>query len=401
MSDAQSFEQLTNVAGQSAVMPRAPLLTDYVDPFKFDSPSQFRDVMLESLAHRSSDVFVTPGKPIVASIGGKLMTLTKVLDDAEVKNILKWACNRDTAITDIVSGIPINTGYELFDLTRRDSRGARIRYRYRVNASPIQFRGGTSAQIVLRSIPNEPPTFDVLGLTEELVRKATPKDGLVLIAGPTGSGKTTTFSAIIRFIMENNTPIKGNLVTHEEPIEYGYDTLVSSHSIIAQSQVPTHFADFYAANKEAMRRKPGLILIGEMRDEQTIRAAVEASLTGHPVFGTVHATDVPAVMRRLISRFPKEERATAIFDVIETLRFVMAQRLIPAKHGGLIAAREYLTFTEHIREQLIDLDDMGRVTSEVKTLVNSEGHSFQKEAAQLLTQDLITPEVAIGLAKSS
>ncbi|MGK9007559.1 ATPase, T2SS/T4P/T4SS family, partial [Citrobacter europaeus] len=95
-----------------------------------------------------------------------------------------------------------------------------------------------------------------------------------------------------------------------------FQSIGSRHSIIVQSQIPTHFADFYEANREAMRRKPGLIMIGEMRDEETIRAAIEASLTGHPAFGTVHATNVAAVARRLISRFDVADRATAIYDIV-------------------------------------------------------------------------------------
>jgi defect-in-organelle-trafficking protein DotB len=286
----------------------------------------------------------------------------------------------------------------LFDPIKKDERGSKIRYGFRVNASPIQYYGATSAQIVMRAIPNDPPRYDDLGLSEDIVKMMTPRDGIVYIAGATGSGKTTTFSSIIRYILENETPIRGNLISIEEPIEFTFEKVKSKHSIIVQSQVPIHFASFYDANREAMRRKPGMIMIGEMRDEQTIRASVEASLTGHPVFGTVHAINVAAVMRRLISRFPEDERGTAIFDIVETARFIMAQRLVKGVNGKLLAAREYLAFDEEARDSLIELDQMGKVTSKIKEIVHEKGHSFVAEAKKLQDAGLIDDRVAKDIA---
>ena len=129
-------------------------------------------------------------------------------------------------------------------------------------------------------------------------------------------------------------------------------------------------------------------------------SAVEASLTGHPVYATVHAINVAAVVRRLISRFPEGERATAIFDIVETSRFIMAQRLVRTRAGGRVAAREYLVFDEYVREQLLDLDQMGKVTQRVKQLVEERGHSFRKEAARLLDAGVIDEKVARELSYS-
>jgi defect in organelle trafficking protein DotB len=377
------------------LLPRAERLTDFVPPQRFIVPEHLKGVMLEAQAHNASDVYIQPGLPICARINGDLMALTpSTLDESEVMYMIKWTSNRDTAETDILSGVPVNARYELFSPTERDARGAKLRYGYRVNISPILNPGGTSGQIVLRSIPNEPIPFYKIGLPETLVRDCIPESGLVYIAGATGSGKTTTFAAIIRYILENDTPIKGNLLTHEEPIEFTYDQINSQHSIIVQSEVPQHFKDFYAANREAMRRKPGLVLVGEMRDEETIRAGVELSLTGHPVFATVHATDVPSVMRRLISRFPSNERATAIYDIVDTARMIMAQRLVKGIDGKLIAVREYLKFTDEIRDELAELDQMGKITSVIARIVEEKGHSFRKEASTLLAEGRITKAVA-------
>lgn len=378
-----------------ALLPRPENLTGFKQPHRFKSHDQFKAVMLESLAHDSSDVYIQPGRPICARINGDLMALTTgSLDETEVDAMIRWTAGRDTALTDIYSQRPVNGRYELFDPEKRDQRGAKVRYGYRVNIAPILNHGGTSGQIVLRSIPADPPHFTKVGLNESVVKSCIPRDGIVYIAGATGSGKTTTFASIIRYILENETPIRGNLLTHEEPIEFTYDNIQSRHSIIVQSEIPQHFADFYAANREAMRRKPGLILIGEMRDEATIRAGVEASLTGHPVFATVHATDVPSVMRRLISRFPANDRATAIFDIVDTGRMMLAQRLVKDVNGKMMAVREYLEFTRDIRDELSSLDQMGRVTLETARILEERGHSFRKEAHTLLSAGRITQATA-------
>lgn len=384
-----------------AKLPKVEVKTGYKDPFRFNHADQFKALMLESLAHNASDIFIQPELPICAQINGRMMALThRPVDDGEVKTILKWAADRDTALTDILEGKAVNARYELFDPEKRAVSGAKLRYGYRVNAVPVLCAGASSAQIVIRSIPTEPPTAQQIGLSDEILVGATPKTGIVYVAGATGSGKTTSFAAIIRHVLEGDTPIKGNIVTYEEPIEFRFNMIQSSHSVIVQTQVPNMIPDFYNGIREAMRRKPELIMIGELRDEETIRSAVEASLTGHAVFATVHAINVAAVMRRLISRFPEGERATAIFDIVETSRFIMAQRLVRTRKGGRVAAREYLVFDEDVRETLISLDQMGKVTQEVKRLVEERGHSFKKEAARLLEAGEIDEQVARELSHS-
>ena len=277
MGNMHEFPACIDAGG---LLPRAPSKTGFTPPQRFVLIEQFKGIMLEALAHNASDVYIQPGLPICARINGDLMALTpSTLDESEVKYMIKWTSGRDTAETDILSGVPVNARYELFSPDKLDARGAKVRHGYRVNISSILYFGSTSGQIVLRSIPNEPIPYDKLGLSEQLVLDCIPRDGIVYVAGATGSGKTTTFAAIIRYILEHDTPIKGNLLTHEEPIEFTYDTINSRHSILVQSEIPHHFKDFYAANREAMRRKPGLILIGEMRDEATIPAKAEIDKT--------------------------------------------------------------------------------------------------------------------------
>jgi len=383
-----------------AKLERIKILSDFSEPFRFQKEDHLKGMMLETLMHGVSDIFVQPGLPVCVKKFGRLFAVTRrSLDSNEVLEILKWVCNRDTAATDIISARPINDRYELFDPDRKDARGARVRYAYRVNASPIAHLGGTSCQIVIRAIPDDPPLYTDIGMTQEVVRMAIPRDGIVYVSGSTGEGKSTTMAAILRFILENDTAAAGNIITHEQPIEFTFTNILSRHSIVVQSAIPDHFKDFYAANGEAMRRTPGLVNIGELRDEQTIRAAIELANTGHPVYGTVHSNDVPAIMRRMISRFPENERASAIFDLVDTARFMMAQRLLPSLQGGRVAARSYLQFTADMRDKLMDLTDMGRVTQAVSMLLQEHGHTFDVEADRLLEAGLIDRKTADTLRR--
>lgn len=382
-----------------ACLPQATLKSNLSTPFRFQREDEFKAVMMEALLQEASDLFIQPGLPIVARINGQLQALTsRALDLGEVKDILVWAIGRPTAVTDIISGNPCNGRYEVFDPQALTRIGDRVRHGYRVNGVPVMAIGGVGCQVVIRRIPNEPPTIAHVKLDPEIVKGMTPRDGIVIIAGATGQGKTTTFAALLRHILEGDTPIKGNLITGEEPIEFRFDGIASAHSICVQSQVPDMAKSFSAFIREAMRRAPKLIMIGEMRDQETVMAAIEASLTGHPVFATAHATDVPSIARRLITRFPESERSTAIFDIIDTARVFMAQRLVRGLDGKLHPAREYLMFNDEIRDELTSLTQMGQVTQRLKRFVSTHGHSFAAEAERMLSAGIIDQRVAGELA---
>ncbi len=386
--------------GQACALPVLNWLTDYKDPFRFKDPKELSALMLEIRAHRCSDIFVQPMMPIVVRVSGRMRCIShRVIDAGEVKQFVNWLIGRDTAFTDIIGRKAVNGRYELFDPTKREATGARVRYGYRVNATPILGEGDTSAQIVVREIPGDPPTVQEVGLTQEILDGCTPENGIVYLAGSTGSGKTTTIAGLLRYILENETPIQGNLVTGEEPIEFRFNNIRSKHSIIVQTQIPSMLESFHDFNRECMRRAPKLVLYGELRDQETISAAIEMSLTGHPVFGTVHANDTASIMRRLISRFPESQRSTAIFDIVDTARFMLAQRLVRGVDGKLLAAREYLRFDEDVRDELSTLSDMGKVGQVVKRLVDTRGHSFKAEARSLFDAGRIDEHVARQIAK--
>jgi defect-in-organelle-trafficking protein DotB len=397
MSDA---DVISRAIERGALLERITPLTSFVEPHRFEVDKDLKSMLLEAQAQRASDIFIQPDMPVVCMIEGLMKALTRrVVDDGEVESLLTWLANdRDTARTDILAGHSVNGRYELFDPVKKDLRGAKVRYPMRVNATPIQFHGSTSCQIVMRTIPQDPPTPDQVGITPELLSLMTPRDGIVYLVGVTGSGKTTSLASTIRYTLENDTQIKGNFITGEEPIEFDFSNIQSKHSIITQSQIGIHFNNFADFIREAMRKKPALILVGELRDRDSITAAIEASNTGHPVLGTAHATNVALTARRLISRFPSEERDTAIYDIIESTRIIVAQRLVPGIDGRRVAAREYLAFTDEVKDQLLDLSTMGLVSHKLRQLTHSHGHSFATEGQRLLAEGKITADVARELA---
>ncbi len=342
-----------------------------------------------------SDIFIQPDRPICVSLEGILYAVTpRLLDTVEVWNLLTVITERITAKTDIMGGKAVNASYVLQDISQKNNIGLPLRYYYRVNATGISVSGGGDAvQIVMRAIPVDPPTYDKLGISSDILYGAVPKQGIVYIAGATGSGKTTTFAAIVRYILENDTPIKGNIVTYEEPIEFRYNNIISKHSIINQSEIPRNIPNFYDGIREAMRRKPELILIGELRDQETIMSAIEASVTGHAVFATVHASNAASVLNRLVYRLPESERSNAIYKLVDSVRFIMAQKLVMGVTGKRVAVREYLIFSREIIEYLITLPTEIQITQKIREYVNDCGNSFAADAKRLYEEGKIEAKV--------
>ena len=385
--------------------PMAQKLSAFEEPRRFNDEDDFKSLLFEAIKHKCSDVFLQPNTPALTLIDGEIRAITyRLLDAGEVLQMVEWASGRATAKTDLVQGIPVDSRYEVFSREdERNNRNELMRYGFRVNAVGINDVGTTSAQIVMRTIPNDPPTVDQIGLDGRFVlENCTPENGIVLVAGKTGSGKSTTFAAVMRYILENDTPIKGNIITSEQPIEYTYSGITSTHSVITQSEVPKHIKQFDLANEAAMRRHPALAMIGELRDSQTIQSAVELSLTGHPVFGTVHSGTVATVIKRLVTRFPESEQAMAIADLIETLRCIIAQQLVPRADGkGLMAVREYLKFDQSVRNELYSLNTMTLLTERIQSIVHERELSFAHFSKKLLSEGKISAYYANRLILSA
>ncbi len=341
-----------------------------------NEPSRFEGSDIDKLlAHcetlHASDITLQTGEPVFAEVYGKLLQVTRrKLSNTEVGEALNEIYGPN-GTTQILSGQDVDTYYEF-----RPNRNER--YRYRVNGTGCQVGGNEGIQITLRSIPYEPPDLADLNLEPEILKAYAPPQGVVYVSGATGSGKSTLLASIIKELAQYADSNR-KILTYEAPIEFVYDTIDKPASVVSQSEVPRHIPTFARGVRNALRRKPHLIMVGEARDPETINAVVEAALTGHPVYTTVHANGVAETIRRLVTAFPKEERQARTVDIIETVRLVIWQQLAPSIDGKRIALREYLVFDEDVRDELLE-SDLDQITAAVRKLVHTKGQPMSVDA---------------------
>jgi len=171
----------------------------------------------------------------------------------------------------------------------------------------------------------------------------------------------------------------GKMLTYEAPIEFTYDKIQHKRSLVAQSEIPKHLPDFSAGVRNALRRKPEIILVGESRDRETMSASIEAGQTGHTVYTTLHTTGVAETVRRVISTFDSSERSERAYSLMESLRMIVTQTLVPRIGGGRVGLREWMVFTDEIREKMLGMD-FDRWSYELMKMVPMHGQTMAKSA---------------------
>jgi defect-in-organelle-trafficking protein DotB len=339
------------------------------------------EIFIHCVKLGASDVTFQTGEPVIAEIYGRLVRVTRRrLSNVEVGEIIN-AMYGPNATTIIMSGKDIDTHYEI-----RPNRSDR--YRFRINGTGCQVEGHDGIQITARTIPTDPPKLTSMALPQVLIDALTPEQGVVYVTGATGSGKSTLLASIIRSITEDAESHR-KILTYEAPIEFVFDNVEKISSIVSQSEIPRHLPSFAAGVRNALRRKPRLILVGEARDPETIGAVMEAAMTGHPVYTTLHSNSVSETIRRLVITFPSEERQGRTVDIIETVRLVISQRLVPTVDGKRVALREYLIFDEKVRDILLETDILN-ITTAVRKLVREKGHTMQADAKEKLDAGAIS-----------
>lgn len=262
--------------------------------------------------------------------------------------------------------------------------------RFRVN---IFMQRGTHA-IVMRVIPTTPPNWQDLNLPEGVRTSAELKNGLVLVTGPTGSGKSTTLAAVIDLI---NSTKRYHVVTIEDPIEFIHDHKLGT---IHQRELHSDTPDFALALRAALRQAPKVILVGEMRDRETIEVAMEAAETGHLVLSTLHTIDAAKTIDRIIGVFPKIEEAAIRTRLSQSFRRIISQRLMPKIGGGRTAAIEILASNSRTREYIEKGEKDGRSIVDAMNDGEMEGmQTFDRELEKMIRNGTIERE--IGLAYSS
>jgi len=351
-----------------------------------DEPLRFtKDEMDKMLVYchqiQASDITLQTNEHVIAEVYGRLHRITKRrMMNTEIGDMLNYIYGPN-GTTQILSGKDVDTHYEV-----RPSRSER--YRYRVNGTGCQVEGHDAIQMTLRTIPSEPPTLESMELEPALLAALAPQEGVVYVTGATGSGKSTLLAAIIRHLAENADSHR-KMLTYESPIEFVYDSIDRPSTVISQSEIPRHLPSFAAGVRNALRRKPRLILVGESRDTETIAAVMEAAITGHPVYTTLHSNGVSEVMRRLVNTFPAEERHGRTIDIIETVRVIIWQKLVPTVDGKRVALREFLVFDEFIRDKLLTVN-IENITAEARRLLKEYGQPMIVEAKRQFDAGVIS-----------
>jgi len=260
--------------------------------------------------------------------------------------------------------------------------------RFRVNA----FNQNRGAGAVFRTIPSKVLTMEDLGMGQVFKDVASVPRGLVLVTGPTGSGKSTTLAAMIDFINDNRYD---HILTIEDPIEFVHE---SKKCLVNQREVHRDTLGFNEALRSALREDPDIILVGELRDLETIRLALTAAETGHLVFGTLHTTSAAKTIDRVVDVFPANEKAMVRSMLSESLQAVVSQTLMKKVGGGRVAAHEIMIGTPAIRN-LIREDKVAQMYSAIQTGAQLGMQTLDQCLTNLLQKGIITREAAREKAK--
>jgi twitching motility protein PilT len=262
--------------------------------------------------------------------------------------------------------------------------------RYRVNA--FQQRGVIS--MACRAIPHKISTIEELALPKVVRELAEEERGIVLLTGTTGSGKSTTLAAMIDHM--NHTMSK-HIVTIEDPIEFVHE---DKGSVINQREVGMDTASFKRALRRVLRQDPDVILIGEMRDEETVQTALSAAETGHLVLSTIHTVDAAESINRMLDFFPPHQHSQARSMIAGTIKGVISQRLVPGANGGRVAACEILRMTGRVRDMIVDPSQTGKLTEVIATGAYYGMQTFDQALFGHVKAGLVTFDDAMKVASS-
>jgi twitching motility protein PilT len=347
------------------------------EPCSASRRMELDEILRAAIRSDASDVVLKTGRPPGLRIVGELLPLPEALpmtlDEVQgAVDILLDEYHRKRFATELQADL----AYETPDLGR-----------FRVNV--FRQRGELSA--VIRVIPGRIRSFAELNLPPVIERIASERRGLVLVTGTTGSGKSTTLAAMIDYI---NQTRHAHIITIEDPIEYAH---ADGLSFINQREVGYDAVSFASALKAALRQNPDVILVGEMRDLETIETAILAAETGHLVVSTLHTLDAPETVTRAISTFPEHQRDQARLILASVLRGIISQRLIPrANTFGMVPAVEVLVSTARVREYIADkekLRDLREVIAQGHTTYGMQ--TFDQSLMGLLQSGLITRDEAL------
>jgi twitching motility protein PilT len=341
---------------------------------------QLQLLLTAGVQHGASDIHFKVGDPPTYRVNGQLTPLKyDKLRPADTMAICQLIV-RDPSV-DLTHVQEYDSSYSLPGVSR-----------FRVNI----YRQRNSLSLVLRIIPQQLPTIDSLGLPPVIQRIADEERGLVLLTGATGSGKSSTLAAMISYI---NATRRVHILTIEDPIEFLHANQKAS---VSQREIGLDTKNYNVALRAALRQDPDVILVGEMRDAESIDIALKASETGHMVFSTVHTTDAAKTIGRLVSVFPAEEQQTVRYRLADNLRATISQRLLPRSDvKGRAVAAEIMVVTKTVQEYIRDAERTGGLKDVIEKGRSQYGmQSFDQHLTELYRGGKITLETAVEYASN-
>ena len=335
-------------------------------------------------APKISDLFFSPGKPPMVEVNGKLAAVgARTLTPDDTRHIAaELIANNKHSLGNLKEHGSCDVSYSLPGASR-----------FRVNV----FMQRGSCAIVMRVIPTKVPSFAELNLPGELQQISGLRNGVVLVTGPTGSGKSSTLAAIIDLI---NKQQSFHILTIEDPIEFLHP---HQNCIVHQRELHSDATSFDLALRAALRQAPKVILVGEMRDRETIEIAMEAAETGHLVMSTLHTIDASKTVERIVGVFPLAEQHSVRNRLAKSFRYIVSQRLIPRKDGqGRVAAIEILKSTLRTREYVEKGEAEGKTLLDAMRVGTTEGmQHFDGEIEKLIRSGTIEYETGMAYATNA
>ena len=330
-----------------------------------------------SVKQGASDLHITAGMPPLIRVDGDIRRINvPEMDQKEVHSLIYEIMN-DKQRKDYEEFLETDFSFEIPNLAR-----------FRVNAF-MQNRGSAA---VFRTIPSQVLAMDQLGMGDIFRKISNVPRGLVVVTGPTGSGKSTTLAAMVDYINETRYE---HILTIEDPIEFVHQ---SKKCLVNQREVHRDTHGFNEALRSALREDPDIIMVGELRDLETIRLALTAAETGHLVFGTLHTTSAAKTIDRIIDVFPAAEKDMVRSMLSESLQSVISQTLLKKKGGGRVAAHEIMMGTSAIRN-LIREGKVAQMYSSIQTGSSSGMQTLDQCLKNLVAKNIVSAEVAKMKAK--
>ena len=337
------------------------------------------DKLFQLMAEKhASDIFISAGAPIHIKIHGNTLPVNQQVMLPDMIEKIAY---------ELMSTEQIKTFENCWEMNL--SFGVPSVGNFRVNI----FRQRGSISIVIRFILGNIPTLDSLGLPPILAELIMEKRGLILIVGATGSGKSTTIASMLD---HRNTNRSGHILTVEDPIEFLFK---HKKSIVNQREIGMDTVDWHSALKNAMRQAPDCILIGEIRDKETMQAAIAYAQTGHLCLATLHANNSYHALNRIISFFPMENRPALFLDLSVAMRAIISQRLVKMPDGKRFPACEIMLNTRHISD-LIERGEVQAIKDAMEQSLAPGSQTFEQDLFRLYRNEIITLDEALSNADS-